>query len=94
MGMVMTALLQRCLVTEQMLGAPRHDVCLTRWNIDGAVWASIGFLCPMRRNLTNEPFGSTTKLLAGSPVREPRHIARWLLCSTLVLARATLTRHA
>ncbi len=92
--MVVATLLQRRLVAKQMLGAPRHDVCLARRNIDGAVWASIGFLGTMRWNLTNEPFGSTTKLLAGSPVCEPRHIARWVLRSTLVLARATPTRHA
>ena len=93
MGVIVSAFLYGGAVAKQVLGTPGDNVCLSRGNIDTTIGATIWFFSTVRGNLPHKPFCTAPKLLTRSPIRELRDITRRLLSSTLVLARAALTRH-
>ncbi len=93
MGVEVSPVANACLVTEQVISRPGHDVRLTDRNIGTAFWAAVRLLSTVRGNVSHEPFPTAQRFLPRSPIGESRDVALWALRGSLILIRAASSSH-
>lgn len=76
MSVKVSAIPHRRIITEEVLGIPRHDVCLPRRHLVAADRATIGLFGTVCGNIPDEPLNTAAGLFSGSAVCEPSHITR------------------
>lgn len=77
MRVPVASILNRCTVTEEVLGAPDHDMSLARRDLVAARRAPVGLLRAMGGDIADEPLSSGSRHTLSAAVRETGDVTRF-----------------